>query len=83
MSHRVDGRDSAVPADAHLVTDLPTTLSKIEQGYIYPSMRIRKKLAKALGVGPQELSRRCTARALRCDFGTRLRIAKLPVTSSQ
>ena len=55
MSHRVDGRDRAVPADAHLVTDLPTTLSKIEQGYIYPSMRIRKKLAKALGVGPQEL----------------------------
>jgi DNA-binding XRE family transcriptional regulator len=31
------------------------TLSKIEQGHIYPSMRIRKKLAKALGVGPQEL----------------------------
>jgi DNA-binding XRE family transcriptional regulator len=31
------------------------TLSKIEQGHIYPSMRIRKKLAKALGVDPQEL----------------------------
>jgi DNA-binding XRE family transcriptional regulator len=31
------------------------TLSKIEQGHIYPSMRIRRKLAKALGVGPQEL----------------------------
>jgi DNA-binding XRE family transcriptional regulator len=31
------------------------TLSKIEQGHTYPSMRIRKKLAKALGVGPQEL----------------------------
>ena len=31
------------------------TLSKIEQGRIYPSMRIRRKLAKALGVGPQEL----------------------------
>ncbi len=31
------------------------TLSKIEQGRIYPSMQIRKKLAKALGVGPQEL----------------------------
>ncbi len=31
------------------------TLSKIEQGHIYPSMRIRKKLAKVLGVGPQEL----------------------------
>ena len=31
------------------------TLSKIEQGHVYPSMRIRKKLAKALGVGPQEL----------------------------
>jgi len=31
------------------------TLSKIEQGHIYPSMQIRKKLAKALGVGPQEL----------------------------
>ena len=31
------------------------TLSKIEQGHIYPSMRIRKKLAKALRVGPQEL----------------------------
>lgn len=30
-------------------------LSKIEQGHIYPSMQIRKKLAKALGVGPQEL----------------------------
>jgi DNA-binding XRE family transcriptional regulator len=31
------------------------TLSKIEQGHIYPSMQIRKKLAKALGVSPQEL----------------------------
>jgi DNA-binding XRE family transcriptional regulator len=31
------------------------TLSKIEQGHIYPSMRVRKKLAKTLGVGPQEL----------------------------
>jgi DNA-binding XRE family transcriptional regulator len=31
------------------------TLSKIEQGHIYPSMQVRKKLAKALGVGPQEL----------------------------
>jgi DNA-binding XRE family transcriptional regulator len=31
------------------------TLSKIEQGRIYPSMRIRRKLANALGVGPQEL----------------------------
>ncbi len=31
------------------------TLSKIEQGHTYPSMRIRKKLAEALGVGPQEL----------------------------
>lgn len=31
------------------------TLSKIEQGRIYPSMKIRRKLAKALGVGPQEL----------------------------
>jgi transcriptional regulator with XRE-family HTH domain len=31
------------------------TLSKIEQNHIYPSMRTRRKLAKALGVGPQEL----------------------------
>ena len=31
------------------------TLSKIEQGRIYPSMQVRKKLARALGVGPQEL----------------------------
>jgi DNA-binding XRE family transcriptional regulator len=31
------------------------TLSKIEQSHIYPSMQIRRKLAKALGVGPQEL----------------------------
>jgi len=31
------------------------TLSRIEQGHIYPSRQIRKKLAKALGVGPQEL----------------------------
>jgi DNA-binding XRE family transcriptional regulator len=31
------------------------TLSKVEQGHIFPSMQIRKKLAKALGVGPQEL----------------------------
>jgi DNA-binding XRE family transcriptional regulator len=31
------------------------TLSKIEQGHIYPSMKVRKKLARALGVGPQEL----------------------------
>lgn len=31
------------------------TLSKIEQGQIYPSMQVRRKLAKALGVGPQEL----------------------------
>ena len=31
------------------------TLSKVEQARIYPSMRIRRKLAKALGVGPQEL----------------------------
>lgn len=31
------------------------TLSKIEQGHIYPSAQVRKKLAKALGVGPQEL----------------------------
>jgi DNA-binding XRE family transcriptional regulator len=31
------------------------TLSKIEQGHIYPSIQVRRKLAKALGVGPQEL----------------------------
>jgi DNA-binding XRE family transcriptional regulator len=31
------------------------TLSKIEQGHIYPSMQVRRKLAKALGVSPQEL----------------------------
>ena len=31
------------------------TLSKIEQGHIYPSMQIRRKLARALGVDPQEL----------------------------
>ncbi len=31
------------------------TLSKIEQGHIYPSRQVRKKLARALGVGPQEL----------------------------
>jgi DNA-binding XRE family transcriptional regulator len=31
------------------------TLSKIEQGHIYPSMQVRRKLAKTLGVGPQEL----------------------------
>jgi DNA-binding XRE family transcriptional regulator len=31
------------------------TLSKIEQGRVYPSMRIRRKLARALGVGPREL----------------------------
>jgi DNA-binding XRE family transcriptional regulator len=31
------------------------TLSKIEQGHIYPSMQIRRKLARALGVSPQEL----------------------------
>jgi len=31
------------------------TLSRTEQGHIYPSRQIRKKLAKALGVGPQEL----------------------------
>ena len=31
------------------------TLSKIEQGRIYPSIQVRKKLARALGVGPQEL----------------------------
>jgi DNA-binding XRE family transcriptional regulator len=31
------------------------TLSRIEQGHIYPSMQVRRKLAKALGVGPQEL----------------------------
>ena len=31
------------------------TLSKIEQGRIYPSIQVRRKLAKALGVGPQEL----------------------------
>jgi DNA-binding XRE family transcriptional regulator len=31
------------------------TLSKIEQGHIYPSLQVRRKLAKALGVGPQEL----------------------------
>ena len=31
------------------------TLSKIEQGHIYPSRQVRKKLAKALGVGPQDL----------------------------
>ena len=31
------------------------TLSKIEQGRIYPSMQVRKKLARALGVGPQDL----------------------------
>ena len=31
------------------------TLSKIEQGHIYPSMQIRRKLAKALDVSPQEL----------------------------
>ena len=31
------------------------TLSKIEQGHIYPSMQVRRKLAKALGVAPQEL----------------------------
>jgi DNA-binding XRE family transcriptional regulator len=31
------------------------TLSRIEQGHIYPSMQVRRKLARALGVGPQEL----------------------------
>jgi DNA-binding XRE family transcriptional regulator len=31
------------------------TLSKIEQGHIYPSMQVRRKLAKVLGVDPQEL----------------------------
>jgi ribosome-binding protein aMBF1 (putative translation factor) len=31
------------------------TLSRIEQGHIYPSIQVRRKLAKALGVGPQEL----------------------------
>lgn len=31
------------------------TLSKIEQGHIYPSRQVRKKLAKALGVEPQDL----------------------------
>ena len=31
------------------------TLSKIEQGRLYPSMQVRKKLARALGVEPQEL----------------------------
>ena len=31
------------------------TLSKIERGHIYPSMQVRRKLARALGVGPQEL----------------------------
>jgi ribosome-binding protein aMBF1 (putative translation factor) len=31
------------------------TLSKIEQGHIYPSRQVRRKLAKALGVSPQEL----------------------------
>jgi ribosome-binding protein aMBF1 (putative translation factor) len=31
------------------------TLSKIEQGRIHSSMQARRKLAKALGVGPQEL----------------------------
>jgi ribosome-binding protein aMBF1 (putative translation factor) len=31
------------------------TLSKIEQGHIYPSMQVRRKLERALGVGPQEL----------------------------
>jgi len=31
------------------------TLSKIEQGHIYPSMRVRRKLATALNVSPQEL----------------------------
>jgi DNA-binding XRE family transcriptional regulator len=31
------------------------TLSKIEQGHIYPSMQVRRKLARALGVGLQEL----------------------------
>ena len=31
------------------------TLSKIEQEHIYPSMQVRRKLARAMGVGPQEL----------------------------
>ena len=31
------------------------TLSKVEQGHIYPSMQIRRKLARALDVSPQEL----------------------------
>lgn len=31
------------------------TLSKIEQGHIYPSMQVRRKLAESLGVTPQEL----------------------------
>jgi len=31
----------------------PTTPAA--QGHIYPSMQIRRKLAKALGVSPQEL----------------------------
>jgi DNA-binding XRE family transcriptional regulator len=31
------------------------TLSRIEQGHIYPSMQVRRKLARALGVSPQEL----------------------------
>ena len=31
------------------------TLSKIEQGHIYPSRQVRRKLANALGVSPQEL----------------------------
>ena len=31
------------------------TLSKIEQGHIYPSLRVRIKLAKALCGGPQDL----------------------------
>jgi DNA-binding XRE family transcriptional regulator len=31
------------------------TLSRIEQGHIYPSRQIRRKLATALGVSPQEL----------------------------
>jgi DNA-binding XRE family transcriptional regulator len=32
-----------------------TTLSNIERGYVFPSARIRRKLAEAMGVSPKEL----------------------------
>jgi DNA-binding XRE family transcriptional regulator len=48
------------------------TLSKIEQGHIYPSMQVRRKLAKALGVGPQELwNMRSEALTRRDEEGTK------------